>query len=136
MVKSTSYWIQYAWGNHPIKQIHDANLSTPTSSSHVYHSFGSDDQGKLVAKLINTNVDPKTVEVQLESGGKLSLVQAKSWQIKGSYPQAANTLSDPQMVTPQNNANGPIQGTQLGSDGILRLSLPTYSASVLTLPLA
>lgn len=136
MVKSTSYYIQYAWGNNPIKNIHDTTLSTPTNSSRIYHSFGSNSQGELVAKLINTNSSPKTVKVQVGSGGKLSGSGAKSWQIQGSDPQSANTLSNPQVVTPQSNANGLPQGAQLENDGSLIATLPAYSATVFTLPLA
>ncbi|KAJ1032371.1 hypothetical protein NDA16_000398 [Ustilago loliicola] len=136
MVKSISYWIQYAWGNYPIKQIHDAKLSTPTKSSHIYHSFGSNSQGQLVAKLINANAKAQTVKVQVGDGGKLSASGAKSWQIKGSDAQAANTLSNPSLVAPQTNANGLPEGAQLCQDGFLTVTLPAYSATVLTVPLA
>ncbi|CBQ70225.1 related to Alpha-L-arabinofuranosidase I precursor [Sporisorium reilianum SRZ2] len=135
MVKSTSYWIQYAWGNHPIKQIHDTTLSTPTKSSHIYHSFGSNSQGNLVAKLVNANSSPKTVKVQVGNGSKISTSGATSWQVKGNDAQLANTLSSPQAVIPQ-NTDGLPQGASLGSDGSLTLTLPAYSATVITAPLA
>ena len=135
MVKSTSYWIQYAWGNYPIQQIHDASLSTPTKSSKIYHSFGSNSKGELVAKLINTNSSPRTVKVQVGNGSKLAASGAKSWQVKGSDAQLANTLSNPQAVAPQSAANLP-QGTSLGTDGSLTITLPAYSATVVTVPLA
>lgn len=135
MVKSTSYWIQYAWGNHPIKQIHDAVLSTPTKSSHIYHSFGSNSEGSLVAKLINANSSPRSVKVQVGDGSKLSASSATSWQIKGSDAQQANTLGNPQAVSPQ-TADGLPQGTSFGSDGSLTVTLPAYSATVITVPLA
>lgn len=136
MVKSTSYYIQYAWGNYPIEQIHDTSLSTPTNSSHIYHSFGSDGQGHLVAKLINTNAGARDVKVQLGSGAKLSANGAKSWQMKGNDPQAANTLSNPQAVVPQSSSNGLPPGAQLTSDGSLTVTLSAYSATVLNLALA
>ncbi|KAJ1600830.1 hypothetical protein NDA14_004139 [Ustilago hordei] len=136
MVKSTSYYVQYAWGNYPIKQIHDAKLSTPTKSSHIYHSFGSNSEGQLVAKLINANAKPRTVKVQVGDGSKLSAGGAKSWQIKGSDAQAANTLGNPSLVVPQANANGLPEGARLEQDGSMTVTLPAYSATVLTVPVA
>ncbi|CDR99656.1 hypothetical protein, partial [Sporisorium scitamineum] len=54
-----------------------------------------------VAKLINANSSSRTVKVQIGNGGKLSSSGSKSWQVKGSNPQQANTLSNPQAVSPQ-----------------------------------
>ncbi|SAM74796.1 related to Alpha-L-arabinofuranosidase I precursor [Ustilago bromivora] len=136
MVKSTSYYVQYAWGNYPIKQIHDAKLSTPTKSSHIYHSFGSNSEGQLVAKLINANAKPRTVKVQVGDASKLSAGGAKSWQIKGNDAQAANTLGNPSLVVPQANANGLPEGARLEQDGSMTVTLPAYSVTVLTVPVA
>ncbi|EST10227.1 Alpha-L-arabinofuranosidase, C-terminal [Kalmanozyma brasiliensis GHG001] len=136
MVKSTSYYIQYAWGNYPIKQIHDASPSTPTNSSHIYHSFGSNSQGALVAKLVNANAEQRTVKVQVGNGSKLSSSGATSWQMQGKNPQQANTLSNPNAIVPQSSSSGLPKGASLGSDGSLTMTLPPYSATVVTLPLA
>lgn len=136
MVKSTSYYIQYGWGNYPIKHIHSATLSEPTKSSHIYHSFGSNSQGELVAKLVNMNGSSRKVTVQVGDGKMLSSSGAKSWQVQGSDPQQANTLSNPDAVTPKMYASGLPQGASLGADGSLTMTLPAYSATVVTVQLA
>ncbi|GAC93923.1 hypothetical protein PHSY_001491 [Pseudozyma hubeiensis SY62] len=135
MVKSTSYWIQYGWGNNRIAQIHDAKLSKPTNTSKIHHSFGSNAQGNLVAKLVNVNGSAKQIKVQVGDGKKVSTVGAKSWQVKGSDAQQANTLNNPESVTPQVYASGLPEGASLGADGVLTMTLPAYSATIVTVPL-
>lgn len=136
MIRSTSYWIQYGWGNNPIKHIHDATLSTPTKASQIYHSFGSNGQGDLVAKLININGSPRNVQVQVGNGKKVSSFGARSWQVKGNDPQQANTIDDSEAVTPQTYTSSLPEGSTVGMDGSFTMTLPAYSATVVTVALS
>lgn len=133
MVKSTSYYSQYAFGNNAIASIHSSSPSASTSSTKIYHSFGSTTDGsKMIIKMVNTNAAAKTASVRLDNQSrKFSTSGATIWQMKGSDAQAANTVSNPNAVTP---STGALPSSALQKDHSLSLDLPAYSLTVITIP--
>ncbi|EPQ29000.1 uncharacterized protein PFL1_03290 [Pseudozyma flocculosa PF-1] len=135
-VKSISYYVQQAFGMHRIDNIHDVKASTPPKQAGLFHSVGSDAAGsRITVKLVNTKSSAQSASVRLSGGGgkKVSAAGAQQWQLSGSNAQASNTMGQPNTVVPK---SGALPAGALQNDGSLQMTLPPYSFTIVTLPLA
>ena len=135
MVKSTSYYVQQAFGESRIANIHEVKASVAPKKSKVFHSVGTNDDGsELIVKLINTKSSSQKVSLALSDGSKkISSDGASLWQMSGNDAQGANTLSNPRAIVP---TQGGLPEGALGQDGKLKLTLPAYSFTIVKAGLA
>ncbi|PWN50627.1 glycoside hydrolase [Violaceomyces palustris] len=124
LVKSASY------------HIHQVNPSSKPETSRVFHSVGTDSQGWYVIKLANVADHASKVVLEFGGGGeggpKFSSSQATLWQISADGREVANTLSNPDVISPTTSNLPPSSFSQDGSQ--LTLDLPSLSFSIIRVP--
>lgn len=127
---STSYWVQYAFGNNRIDKIFSANL-TSGHAGPIYWSAGSL-KGKaktLSLKLVNSDSKQQTLTVDLAGSTSFGTSAGSVWRISGDNLDATNTVSHPDTIVPKTSsvkANG----------RKLNLTLPGNSFQVVNIDLA
>ncbi|EPQ31059.1 uncharacterized protein PFL1_01248 [Pseudozyma flocculosa PF-1] len=115
VVKSSSYLVQQAFGRYHIDQVHAVKVASAASSSSssssssggagsaakdvlednlVYFSAGSDNEGRVIAKLINYDAQPKLIDITFPK----DVQRAEQYIVTGKNPQASNTLDSPYNV--------------------------------------
>jgi len=117
-VLSPSYYVQYAFGNNRISDIHTVTSSSPAGP--VYWSVGTTGSTYIV-KLSNVASTSQSVVVKLDKGTFKS--SGSFWQITSKDPQATNTISKPNTIKPTTRA----LTAQDFVNGALQLTLPPNS---------
>ncbi|MCO5584468.1 hypothetical protein L7F22_038396 [Adiantum nelumboides] len=130
LVKSTSYYTQWAFGNNRIDGIHTVKSSAPAGP--LYWSVGTSADNAYIIKLTNVDGSAHPVTVQLDGGlGFSSTTTGTLWQLSGSDKEANNDLSKPNNVLPTTRALTP---SDFGASRTLKLTLPPNSFTVVRIP--
>lgn len=123
VVLSTSYYVQQAYGLHPIDKI-VATKAVSGTANPIYWSVGTTDNDKtLIIKLINRSTSAQTVTLT----GLTTEGEASIWGIKGDDAHDANTFDSPDTVKPYTSKGELKEGGDI--------SLPALSFEVWTLQL-
>lgn len=130
LVKSTSYYTQYAFGNNRIDGIH--NVTSSSAAGPLYWSIGSSSaDNTLIIKLSNVDDSAHPVTVQLDNGAGFASKTGSLWQLSGKDKQAHNELAKPNTVIPTTRA---LAASDFGANSALVLTLPPNSFTVVRVP--
>lgn len=128
IVKSTSYYVQQAFGNNRIANTHD--VTNTTAAGPVYWSVGTpkDDGNTYIIKLSNVAEKSQTVSVALDEG-KFTSNEGFVWEMANEDRQIHNDIGKADAITPNTRY---ITENDI-PDGVLTLTLPANAFTVITL---
>lgn len=129
VVKSTSYYVQQAFGHNRIALSHKVTSSAKPGP--VYWSIGTveGNSKSYVVKLTNVGDSDASVRVRLDGGKTFKAQGGKMWAMNGTDKQAHNDIGKADVITPKTRA----LTAKDFSGGALSLTLPPYAFAVATI---